>query len=87
MKKTFILILLALIAGVALAIQLARDPGYLLIAYGDYTFETSLFALLVAIILLLIIVKLILSLFRWLNPMRLFRSGDSRPSKRSRSSL
>ena len=70
MKKLFVLVLLALIAGVALAIQLARDPGYILIDYGNYTFETSLFALLVALLLLLVVIKLVLSLLGWLNPMR-----------------
>lgn len=70
MKKLFVLILLALVAGVFLAIQLARDPGYILIAYGNYTFETSLFALLVALLLMLTVVKLLLSLLGWLNPLR-----------------
>lgn len=76
MKKTFFLVLLALVAGVALAIQLTRDPGYILIAYGNHTFETSLFALLVAVILLVVLFKLLVSLLKWLNPMRWFRSGD-----------
>lgn len=70
MKKLFVLILLSLIAGVFLAIQLARDPGYILIAYGNYTFETSLFALAVALLLLLAIAKLLLSVLGWLNPFR-----------------
>lgn len=77
MKKLFVLILLALIAGVFLAIQLARDPGYILIAYGNYTFETSLFALLVALLLLVAVVKLLLSVLSWLNPMRWRRSAKS----------
>jgi uncharacterized protein HemY len=77
MKKLFVLILLALIAGVFLAIQLARDPGYILIAYGNYTFETSLFALLVAVLLLVAVVKLLLSLLSWLNPMRWRRTRSS----------
>lgn len=70
MRRLFILILFALIGGVFLAIQLARDPGYILIAYGKYTFETSLFALLVALLLTLTVVKLLLSLLGWLNPFR-----------------
>jgi len=74
MKKLFVLILLALVAGVFLAIQLARDPGYILIAYGNYTFETSLFALLVVLLLLVAVIKLLLSLLSWLNPMRWRRS-------------
>ena len=69
MKKMFFFVLLALVAGVVLAIQLTRDPGYILIAYGNYTFETSLFALLVAIIILFTAVKLLLSLFNLLNPL------------------
>tara|TARA_R100001039_G_C1849236_1_gene109321 strand:- start:2358 stop:2597 length:240 start_codon:yes stop_codon:yes gene_type:complete len=78
-KKLFVLVLLALIAGVFLAIQLARDPGYILIAYGNYTFETSLFALLVVLLLILAVVKVLLSLLSWLNPWRW------RAAKRTRS--
>ncbi|WP_139141462.1 hypothetical protein [Pseudohongiella acticola] len=70
MRKLFILILLALVASVLLAVQLARDPGYILVAYGNYTFETSLFALLMVLLLLLAIIKLVLSLLGWLNPFR-----------------
>ena len=69
MRKLFFLVLLALIAGVALIIQLTRDPGYILVAYGNYTFETSLFALLVVIIILFAVVKLLRSLFVLLNPL------------------
>ena len=69
MKKPVFLVLLALIAGVALIIQLTRDPGYILVAYGNYTFETSLFALLVVIIILFAVVKLLRSLFGLLNPL------------------
>lgn len=73
MVKVFLLTLLALLGGLLLAIYLARDPGYLLIAYGQYTFETSLFALLVALIFLLLVVKLILLLLGWLNPLQVVR--------------
>lgn len=79
MKKLFVLVLLVLVAGVLLALQLARDPGYVLIAYGNYTFETSLFALLVALLLIMVVVKLLLSVLGWFNPMR-WRAG-----KRTRS--
>jgi len=78
MKKFFALTLLALFAGVLLAIQLARDPGYILIAYGNHTFETSLFALLVALLLVLALVKLVFALLYALNP---FRWGAKRRSK------
>lgn len=77
MKKFFVLSLLALFAGVLLAIQLVRDPGYILIAYGNHTFETSLFALLVALLLLLAVLKLLLSLLALLNPLRWFRRSKT----------
>lgn len=70
MGKLFLLILLALIAGVFLTTQQAWDPGYVFIAYGRYTFETSVFALLVALLLIFVVLKLILSLLGWLNPLR-----------------
>jgi uncharacterized protein HemY len=77
MKKVFILSLLALFAGVLLAIQLVRDPGYILIAYGNHTFETSLFALLVVLLLLLAMIKLLMALLALLNPFRWFRRSKT----------
>lgn len=73
MKKGFVLVLLALILGVGLAVQLSRDPGYILVAYGNYTFETSLFALVIALLIIYVVLKLVFSLLRWLNPFRWFR--------------
>lgn len=80
MKKGFVLILLALVAGAGLAVQLSRDPGYILIVYGNYTFETSLFALIIAVLIIYVVLKLLFSLLRWLNPFRWFR--DDRHDKR-----
>lgn len=77
MKKGFVLILLALIVGAVIAVQLARDPGYIMIAYGNYTFETSLFAMIVAMLIIYAVLKLLTSLLRWLNPTRWFRSEKS----------
>jgi HemY protein len=74
-KKILILSLLAMSAGLLLALQLAKDPGYVLIAYGGWTFETSLFALLILIVLVLIVLRLIYLLLAWLNPVRFFRSS------------
>jgi len=68
MKKLFFLALLALLVGTLLAVQLVRDPGYILIAYGSHTFESSLFALLVAVLLVVAVVKLIFSLLGALMP-------------------
>lgn len=73
MKKFFFLALLALVGGALLAIQLVRDPGYILIAYGNQTFETSLFALLVVVLLVVAIIKLVVSLLGAMIP----RTGRS----------
>jgi HemY protein len=75
-KKILILSLLAMATGLMLALQLAKDPGYILIVYGGWTVETSVFALLVLIVLTTILLRLIYLLLAWLNPMRFFRSSD-----------
>ena len=66
-------IVLALLASLYLGFP--GDPGYLLIAFGNTTFETSLFALLVAVIVFYLVIKLILIVFRWINPWHLIRFG------------
>lgn len=76
MKKILILSLLAMGAGLFLALQLANDPGYVLIAYGSWTFETSVFALLVLIVVTTIALRLTYLLLTWLNPTRFFRKTD-----------
>ncbi|MDO8907072.1 MAG: heme biosynthesis HemY N-terminal domain-containing protein [Pseudohongiella sp.] len=76
MKKILILSLLAMSAGLLLALQLAKDPGYVLIAYSGWTFETSLFALLILIVLIVIALRLVYLLLAWLNPLRFFRSSN-----------
>ena len=76
MKKMLILSLLAMGAGLFLALQLTNDPGYVLIAYGNWTFETSVFALLVLIVVTTIALRLTYLLLAWLNPVRFFRKTD-----------
>lgn len=73
MVKLFVLTMLAILAGLLLAVSMAGEPGYILIAYGNTTFETSLFALLVTLLLLLLVLKLVMLLFGWLNPARWLR--------------
>jgi HemY protein len=83
MVRLFLLSLLALLGGLLLAINLARDPGYILIAYGNYTFETSLFALLVALLAILLLLRLLFTLLSWLNPMNLVRKLRRQPEQQS----
>ncbi len=83
MVRLFLLSLLAILGGLLLAINLAQDPGYLLIAYGSYTFETSLFALLVALLVILLLMRLLSLLLSWLNPMNLVRKFHKTPEQQS----
>jgi HemY protein len=77
MVKLYLFSLLAIVLALLVSLYLGfpGDPGYLLIALGDTTFETSLFALLVAVIVLYLIIKLILIVFHWINPWHLIRFG------------
>ena len=79
MIKLFIFSLLATV--LALALNLATgfpaDPGYLMVAFGNTTFETSLFALLVAIGIIFLLLRLLLLLFYAFNPFRLVSFGKN----------
>lgn len=77
MVKLYLFSLLAIVLALLVSLYLGfpGDPGYLLIAFGNNTFETSLFALLVAVIVIYLVVRLILIVFRWINPWHLIRFG------------
>lgn len=75
MIKFFIYTLLVIVTGLLTTLFLAREPGYLLVSFADFTFETSLFALFVATIALLILLRLFILIFDWINPLRLFSAG------------
>ena len=42
MRKLFALILVALLLGVGIVALIRTEPGYMLLAYGNYTLESSL---------------------------------------------
>ena len=50
--------------------DLPGDPGYLLIAFGNHTFETSLLALALAIVVIYLGYRLLRMLLAWINPWR-----------------
>jgi HemY protein len=56
MRKLFVLVLIALLAGVAVVALIETDPGYVLIAYGNYTLESSVW---VGLLLLLLFTGLV----------------------------
>ncbi len=84
MIKLFIYSLLAIVLAllVTLILGFPGDPGYLLIAFGSYTFETSLFALIVALGVIYLVVRLSLLVFHWINPWQLVRAGRNLSNQR-----
>ncbi len=64
MRKLFIIILIALLAGVAVVALIETDPGYVLLAYGNYTLETSLWVGLLVLALFTFAVYFLLRLVR-----------------------
>jgi HemY protein len=64
MGRLFIVALLALLAGVGIVAMIETEPGYLLIAYGGYTVETSFW---VGIVLIGTVVLSLYALLRFLH--------------------
>ena len=52
MRRIFLLALIALLAGVGVVAVIETDPGYVLVSYGNYTLEASLWVGLVLLVLL-----------------------------------
>ena len=77
MVRLFLYTLLAIVTGLVVTLLLASDPGYLLISFRHYTFETSLFALFVALLVLVLLLRLLFMLLDWINPLHLLSFGRS----------
>lgn len=77
MIKLFLFSLTVIVLALLVTLYLGfpADPGYLLIAFGNYTFETSLFALIVALCVLYLLARLLLAIWHWLNPYYWIRYG------------
>lgn len=61
MKRIFIACLIMLLAAVGLVAAIETDPGYVLITYGHYTLETSVWVALAVILLLVIVLYFIVA--------------------------
>lgn len=85
MIKLFVFSLLAIVLALTLSLTTGfpADPGYLMIAFGNTTFETSLFALLVAVGVVILVVRLLVILFYALNPFRLVSLGKNYQQNRN----
>jgi len=77
MVKLFVFTLLALVLAllISLFFDLPSDPGYLLIAFGNYSFETSLVALIGLLLVFYILYKALVLLLRTINPKWVVRLG------------
>ncbi|MCB1707167.1 MAG: heme biosynthesis protein HemY, partial [Halioglobus sp.] len=64
MRKLFTLLLIALLLGVGVVAIIETDPGYLLLAYGDYTLESSLWVGLLLLFFLTLALYLLIALVR-----------------------
>ncbi len=72
MRRLFLLLLVALLAGVGVVAMIETEPGYVLVSYGNYTLETSVW---VGSVLMLLFVFIIYFGFGVLG--RLLRSPSS----------
>lgn len=75
MTRLFLYCLVALGVGAVLALMLANDPGYVLLYFRGYTFEATLGAVLLALLIGIVGLFAVLWLVRILNPLKLFRHG------------
>jgi len=64
MRRLFALVLIALLLGVGIVAVIETDPGYVLVAYGNYTIETSLWIGVLVLALFTLGVYLLLRLIR-----------------------
>ena len=85
MRKIFAIVLVALLLGVGVVALIETDPGYILLAYGNYTLETSLWVGLVLLLLFTFVIYAVLRLvYRLLGGQRSLVSWlGSRKSRQS----
>ena len=77
MIRLFAWSLVVIVVALTLSFTLGfpQDPGYLLIAFGNSAFETSIFAMLVAACVVYAVLRLGWTLLSALNPWRLVSAG------------
>jgi HemY protein len=78
--KWLLLALVVLIGSVTLALLALPDPGYVLIGYGNYSVETSILVLAVALVLVYAALRALASL--WQVPAQVHRWGLRRQNRR-----
>ncbi|MCB1702231.1 MAG: heme biosynthesis protein HemY [Halioglobus sp.] len=85
MRKIFSLAMIALLLGVGLVAIIETDPGYLLLAYGNYTLESSLWVGLLLLFLFTALLYFLVAMLRRLLSGQKLLSGwlDSRRSRKA----
>ena len=63
MKLGLLLAVVAVVLGGLIGTLVVRDPGYVLLSYGDMAFETSLWFSLVLLVLAYLLLRLLFWLF------------------------
>jgi HemY protein len=71
MRRLFAIVLVALLLGVGVVALIETDPGYVLVAYGNYTLESSLWVGLLLLFALILVIYLAMRLiFRLIGGQR-----------------
>ncbi len=85
MRRLFFLSLIALVLGVAVVALVEREPGYVLVSYGQYTVESSLWIALALIALAVFSIYVLLRLLHMLlvSPVALSRWLSGRKAGRA----
>ena len=65
MKRSLVLLLLVIVFAGLMGTLIARDPGYVLIAYGEYSLQTSLWILPFLLIIFIVAVSLTVRAAKW----------------------
>jgi len=73
MPRFFLYSLLALALGAAFALMIQEDPGYVLVSFRGWTFESTLGSMLIALFALIVFSFLLVWLLKLLNPFKLFQ--------------
>lgn len=62
MRRIFTIVLIALLLGVGVVALIETDPGYVLVAYGNYTLESSLWVGLLLLFAFVLLTYLVMRL-------------------------
>ncbi len=86
MKKTLFWLFIVVVLAGWLGTLIARDPGYVLIAYEDYTLQTSFWVLIALLVVIGLVISATLGLISWLRSTPLVYAGWNEDRKTARGS-